>query len=388
MNNMKKEFLKIGIIFFVTIAVVLWGLNFIFLNKNAPKSKATGETMNLNFDPATKTVAANEDFVVSILVKPSINTVIRGYKTRVNFDKAVLKFKSIQYKLGVVSDGLGDTDAKADAINTAGSIFIVGEDQTSTGYTLTAANGAELVTLTFTAISANPTVALISNSIFYSINDNMILSSPWTYAPTGLSVNGGVIPTPTDVSPTDGAGANVKLKLKLKFQGIGSKPPTDALSKMKVKFKLWDENTEKYADNDGSIFTANENGVWTGSADFNINTGHKYALLAKGPYHVQKKICVAAPTETDGGTYRCARGNITLTTGDNDLNLSGILLLTGDLPEQNGTVDAYDISLVRNCIGKTDETCLNNADVNRDGKVDTQDYSLIIAALSVKNDEL
>ncbi len=29
---MKKEFLKFGVIFLITIAVVFWGLNFIFLN--------------------------------------------------------------------------------------------------------------------------------------------------------------------------------------------------------------------------------------------------------------------------------------------------------------------------------------------------------------------
>lgn len=390
---MKKEFLKIGIIFFVTIAVVLWGLNFIFFNGNAPKSKATGETMNLTFDPATKTVAVNEDFTVSILVKPSINTVIRGYTTKVNFDKTKLKFKSIEYKLGVVSAGIGDTDASAsaNAVNRNGIINITGEDQTPTGYTLTSANGAELVSITFTALSADPTVATISNSLFYSVNDNGVLTSPWTYAPTGLSVNGGVLPslTPTGgVNPTDGPANNAKLNLKLKFQGIGSKPATDTLSKMKIRFRLYDENTEKYADNDSSMFTSDANGVWSGVVDFAVNPNHKYALLVKGSHHIQKRVCVKKPTETDGGTYKCAKGTITLVEGDNDLDLSGIILLAGDLPVQDGTVDAYDISLVRNNIGKTDETSLAQSDINRDGKCDTQDYSLVIAALSVKSDEL
>lgn len=391
MNNMKKEFLKIGIIFFVTIALVLWGLNFIFFNENAPKSKATGETMNLTFDPATKTVAANEEFTVSILVKPSINTVIRGYRTRVNFDKAKLQFKSIVYKLGVVSEAIGQNDDNKDAINANGVIHIVGEDQTSTGYTLTSANGAELVSITFTALSADPTVATISNSVFYSVNDNGVLTSPWTYAPTGLSVNGGTLPSPTPtggVTPTDRPEDNAKLNLKLKFQGIGSKPPTDTLSKMKVKFRLYDENTEKYADNDNSMFTADANGVWSGVVDFAVNPNHKYALLVKGSHHIQKRVCVKKPTETDGGTYKCAKGMLTLDKGDNDLDLSGIILLAGDLPVQDGTVDAYDISLVRNNIGKTDETSLAQSDINRDGKCDTQDYSLVIAALSVKSDEL
>ena len=72
---------------------------------------------------------------------------------------------------------------------------------------------------------------------------------------------------------------------------------------------------------------------------------------------------------------------------NNNLDFSGIILLAGDLPIQDGSVTAYDTSLVRNNLGKTDADAVSKADVNRDGKVDTQDYSLIIAALSVRNDE-
>lgn len=585
-NNMKKDFLKIGIIFFVTVAVVLWGLNFIFLNENAPKSKATGETMSLTFDPPTQTTTTATDFTVSVYAKPSITTVIRGYKTRVNFDKTKLQFKSIQYKFGLVSAGIGNTDANKDAINASGSIFIVGEDQTNVGKTLSSPNGEELVSITFSPVTNDPSVVVFAGPVFYSVNDNAALTSPWTYATTGLSVNGGVLPTPTGGAPsvcqsfsddfsgtsinsnnwslwTDNGGTagfntpvgevtlflpssatgakgvsldssgkheidgnndfiaeitlkslssngdfdsifaynstsgfkkvqivrtfgskklfmgvtqnesgddynnvgdvalevvnttpvkvkiekkgstintyydegngyqtlgtisnftiekgkihfgafgvdqssanfdnftlkcatvpaedNAKLNLKLKFQGIGSKPPTDTLSKMKVRFRLYDENTEKYADNDNSIFTADEKGVWSGVVDFAVNPNHKYALLVKGSHHIQKRVCVKTPTETDGGTYKCAKGVLTLEKGDNDLDLSGIILLAGDLPVQDGTVDAYDISLVRNNIGKTDETSLAQSDINRDGKCDTQDYSLVIAALSVKSDEL
>jgi len=63
---MKKELPKIITIFLVTVGIVLWGLNFIFFGP-APKSKAAGETMNLSFDPSTKTVAVNVDFTLSIL---------------------------------------------------------------------------------------------------------------------------------------------------------------------------------------------------------------------------------------------------------------------------------------------------------------------------------
>lgn len=593
---MKKEFLKIAVIFFVVLGVVLWGLNFI-LNKNAPKSKATGETITLSFNPSSVTPAANTDFTVSLLAVPPASTVIRGYKARINFDKAVLKFKSIKYNVGVLSDFLGNSDANADVINANGSILVVGEDQTSTGYTLTSPNGAEIITLTFTAVTANPTVVSINESEFYSVASDATLSNTWMYAVTNLSVNGGeVVPTggvpvcesfsddfsgsalntanwnfinssdlngtftisngsgqlhltsstdsttkwialdskqrfsgdfsaeinfkpintvsdknlgqaafnfnstndnrsfrivrnsgdtkintvinnntdnwdnaqndsfeinlakdanirvklertgakvkmsykldgeqdftlvkefdnfntgdgfvqievanwapdypdttgtfddfsltcPTVPTGTPGGGntgGNTSLDLKLKFQGIVAQP---AINSMTARVKIGGCGLTAPTDYQSGTFISDANGVWSGTVggfDLPACTSGFYTVYVKGQFHVQKKVCDMIPTETAGGTYRCSDGKITLNPGANELDFSGVLQLVGDLPPQNGTVDAYDISLVRNCLGKTDETCLSNADVNRDGKVDTQDYSLIIASLSVKSDE-
>ena len=421
---MKNEFLKIGIIFFVTVAVVLWALNFIFFKGNAPRSKATGgETMTLTFDPPTVSTAAvgpTQLVTVTLKIKPSVNVVLRGYSLNFPFDKNKLDIKSIDYKVGVPAAGLGDTTADIAQINQAGRIKLIGEVTTATGATVPLANPTDLVVLKFTVPNNGATTVSINDQMasFFAVNSSAALFNIPLASTAKLKINGGG-PTATPGGPTvtpcsplpqscltiypgtcptpaptggwcpPGGADNVKLKLKLKFQGIISKPPTDALSSMTVKFRLYDENTEQYVDNDNSVFTSNEGGIWSGTVDFNnINTNHKFALLAKGPHHMQKKICNEVPTETAGGTYRCARGLMTLTEGNNNLDLSGIILLTGDLPVQNGAVDAYDISLVRNCIGKTDANCLSSADVNRDGKVNTQDYSLIIASLTIKNDEL
>jgi hypothetical protein len=402
---MKKEFLKIGIIFFVTIAVVLWGLNFIFFNGNAPKSKATGETMTLSFDPTTVNTAAmgpTQLVSVTLRIKPTGTAIVRlrGYSLNIPFDKNKLDIHSIEYKIGSVSNGLGDTTANIAAINQSGVIRLVGEVGTATGATIPVANPTDLVTIKFVVPNNNATAITIEDkniSLFtVKSSDETLFNMPLASVST-LSINGGgptATPTVTPggptatPTPTGGAEDNANLNLKLKLQGVGSKPPTEELSKMKIKFRLYDENTEKYADNDNSMFTADANGVWSGVVDFAVNPNHKYALLVKGSHHIQKRVCVKKPTETDGGTYKCAKGSLDLTAGDNDLDLSGIILLAGDLPVQDGTVDAYDISLVRNNIGKTDETSLAQSDINRDGKCDTQDYSLVIAALSVKSDEL
>ena len=64
--------------------------------------------------------------------------------------------------------------------------------------------------------------------------------------------------------------------------------------------------------------------------------------------------------------------------------------MVGDLPQQDGLVNSYDISLVRNNIGVAGSqhpAVLALADLNLDGIVDSQDYSLVIAALSIRSDE-
>jgi len=206
---------------------------------------------------------------------------------------------------------------------------------------------------------------------------NLAISASFdNYSQTCL--NPSVTPTPSE--------GNIKLNLKLKFQGILGKP-SDALNKMAIKIKLLNESTGVATDYRSADFTADDKGIWSGNISFNADVNAKYTLYVKGAYHLQKKICDEKPTETATGTYRCDRGKITLNAGDNNFDLSGIVLLAGDLPVQDGSVTAYDTSLVRNNLGKTDTDEVSNADVNRDGKVDTQDYSLIIASLSVKNDE-
>jgi hypothetical protein len=136
------------------------------------------------------------------------------------------------------------------------------------------------------------------------------------------------------------------------------------------------------------IFTVDDNGIWTGRVTFsNVTPGGQYTLYVKGPKHLQKKICDNNPSETYPATYYCDQGRIVLREGENNLDLSKILLLIGDLPDQDGIVNSYDTSLVRNNLGRSDEEALRLADVNFDGIVNTQDYSLIIAALSIRLDE-
>lgn len=380
---MRKELPKIITIFLITVGVVVWGLNFMFFG--ASKSKATGETVSFIFNPALVNQASG-DFVTSVKIKPSVDMSIRGYQFEITFDKSKIQFKNIQYKTGAVSAGVGDDDSKKTNINQNGRIKVVGEIQSATGLPILASQNTEMVAVTFTANSAQSSsiVTGLTDAKFFMIKADYSLFDVPSAGQASFSVNGGTI-SGTPPPPTPTGGVNATLKLKLKFQGI-SKEPADDLNKLKIKLKLYDENTEKYVDSDSDNFTADDNGIWSGDVTFNgILTSHRYVLLVKGPYHIQKKVCVERPTETAGGTYRCIKGNISLSRGDNNLDLSGIVLLAGDLPDQDGSITAYDTSLIRNNLGKTDN---DKCDVNRDGICDTQDFSLVIAALSVKNDEL
>lgn len=184
-------------------------------------------------------------------------------------------------------------------------------------------------------------------------------------------------PTPTPV---------VKINLRLKFQGIFQKP-AQQYNKMNVRVGVFNPYLSQTIYKTGA-FVADENGDWWGSVTFpEISPGSSFTIFIKGPKHIQKKICDGKPTETLPGTYKCGDGNITLVTGDNNFVFTHIYQLVGDLPDQDGIVNSYDVSLVRNNLNKADATTLTLADLNLDGVVNTQDYSLIIAALSIRTDE-
>lgn len=186
----------------------------------------------------------------------------------------------------------------------------------------------------------------------------------------------------------------VNLNLSLRFQGIRQKP-ADQYNRMNVKVYALTLTNTKYCGL--ASVSSNNNGIWSGQVSWRQNEEgcqpipssplSNIKFLVKGPKHLQKRVCDPQPTETYPGSYRCNTGRITLQPGNNNLNLSGIYLLVGDLPQQDGIVNAYDASLVRQCLGKNDQSCLSSADLNLDGIVNAQDYSLIIEALSVRTDE-
>ena len=200
-----------------------------------------------------------------------------------------------------------------------------------------------------------------------------------------------ISPTITNNPPTptgEVLNGNATVTFKLSFQGIITQPPSQ-YSNLLVKITLSGGGltSDQVASGEANLISDTK-GVWSGSVSFtNIPLSGNYAILVKGPKHMQKKICDAAPTETAPGTYHCSDGKISIIASSQTFDFSGIRLLVGDLPAQDGVIDAYDIAFIRNNLHSVEPTVLSIGDINLDGILDSQDFSLLIQSLNVKYDE-
>lgn len=404
MEEVQSPSKKKTIIALVTLSLFVLSVLLFTLVSNKQRvtfnSRADGTTtVGMEFSPSTFTGPVAQEFSTTIKAAPSARFFAQGYTFGLLFDKAKLEVTDITYKLGTVSSGLGDSNSTLSTVNSNGYIKVQGESQTSTGALLEANTQTEVVTLKFkikTTGATSVTLGTVTSPSFGKVETTGTIT-PVTATLTALQVNSsGTTPSTapsanpttssapqptTSTAPTD----STTIPFKLKFQGVNKKP-ADKYNSITVKVTAVSSAGQK---NEATgTFVADDKGVWTGNVAFkNLTAGAGYYFLVKGPKHIQKKICTLTPTEQYPGSYRCkGQDRITLDANSKP-DFSGIYMLTGDLPNQDGLVDSYDLSLVRNNIGKTDENVVKLADVNFDGIVDTQDHSLMIAALSIAYDE-
>ncbi len=170
----------------------------------------------------------------------------------------------------------------------------------------------------------------------------------------------------------------VTLNMSLRFQGVERKP-TSTQAQL-VRIGVGGEDVDEIIYNK-IVFTPAEGGVWNGQAVFEIPDGKTYKLLVKGPKHLQKKYCTLEPRETVPGGYVCEEEALELHTGINELDLSHVMQLAGDV-NQDGRVNAADVRLVRARLGSKTAQDLTLADMNYDGIVNAMDDSLILYTLS------
>lgn len=193
---------------------------------------------------------------------------------------------------------------------------------------------------------------------------NLSRSSPDFISPNSL---------PAVNYPPDSASVNLKLKLfgSKAIPGIKLKAIAVAVGRIgEGKFETRPQ---------GFDLTSNRDGTFSGTVTFpDFKDGNKFSLMIKADKYLLRRICDAIPSETKAGSYHCQTPGLTIRKGENNsFDFSGISLLPGDLGTPDGVLNGYDLSLVRNNIGKNEPENLGLADLNYDGVINIKDFEII-----------
>ena len=379
--------LKLLILLLVS-AVSLSGIAW-YVGVYSPRSRAAlgPNGANILFSPSSGTMPVGADHTMTVTVSPVTNTnKISGVDMTFNAG-GNLQIKDITAPSNLPTQLVKNVTAQTGRIsfvNSSSNDQLPATIQFNVVFTATTA-GSGTIQLD---VAKSQVVGTVSSTVFdlgtdlsaitFTFNSTGGGGSPTPTPPTG----GGGSPTPTPAVPSQGTGPT--LNFNMRFQGIIGMPT--ATAPMPVQVKLMRNGA--VAATGIAQMSPSSNGMWSGSVQLpNVTADSGYTLLVKGPRHLQKKICVNSPSETAIGTYRCSTGQVTISSGLNSFDLSKITMLVGDLPNQDGTVDSYDTSYIRQSLGSTAANVVAVGDVNRDNIVDTQDMSLVIQALNVKYDE-
>jgi len=166
-----------------------------------------------------------------------------------------------------------------------------------------------------------------------------------------------------------------QISFSLKFNGIRDVKPD-----LKVKVTVANITSGVKKDFNEIEVSADSNTVyrpknWLTLTD--VSSGGNYNLYVKGPKHLRRKMANQVSLYPSQDTR-------------NNFDWTGKPLEPGDLPnpnknyEQDGKIDAQDGSLLLDRLYRQGETDLRVADLNYDGIVNLNDFSLLIATLSKK----
>ena len=366
---------------YIAVSLLTFAAIFYFINRYLYKSKAAGETVTTTMvQDGDMTLAANVEKKITLTILPSSGK-ISGFDLNFNLDN--LQITRFEAPAGVGSTNpFVFTNVAVSATNRI--VYVIKDNSANLPLSVSIAfyvkntdgkQGIISVDRTTSQASGN-----ITGGIFGFNNQSQLIFNP------GL-----IISTTPAISITPGGG-NTTLSFKLKFQGI-TDGLADAYKTMPIKITVKKGASTVAVAATSVNFTVDPAGIWTGSLTANMGSGTDYMILVKGPMHIQKKVCVASPSETIGGTYSCAGGAISITSETtNNLDFSNILMMAGDLPlsqtnGQDSVADAIDIGYIVNSLGKSDASISAVADLNRNGGVDVTDFGLIKYALSVATDE-
>jgi len=159
-----------------------------------------------------------------------------------------------------------------------------------------------------------------------------------------------------------------QIKLKMKIQGNYTDGKT-----VPVNISLYDYE-KKIKDYVVSVTKKSGSNVFDADLDVgDVDLTKKYAFLVKPKKGVAKLLC-----SLDKSGNSCTEPTITLQKSY-VYSLEFDTILLGDVPTQNGTVNGQDLSVIKGKIGQVEGD--NDADLNQDGIVDTEDFSLALYSL-------
>ncbi len=338
----------------------------------------------LKMFPFSTNVELTEEFSVSINVDSGAEE-IQGTDTYLTFDADFLEFKSVSSggHFNVVSHV--PSEGKLYISSTVGNLeeFRTGSGTVANITFLPKKRGT--TKLSFICDPSNPgSSGVFKNDI--SATNIIDCSKSIDHNVVIIEVMPSPTNTPIPTQPAGGSRGDVELKLKVRFQGL-TLQPAEEYRTMNAKVILAAED-KSFREEKSVKFDVDGNGQWTGTYSAkNVPLGAQYAVFIKGSKHLMKKICETSPTESVAGTYKCSTGKINLKEGSQEMDLSKIILLVGDLPQQDGIIDSLDLAFVRNNFGSKTNSTVARGDLNLDGIVDTQDMVLMLKALEFKYDE-
>ena len=122
----------------------------------------------------------------------------------------------------------------------------------------------------------------------------------------------------------------------------------------------------------------NQDKTLSGQVAFpNFKDGNKFSVMIKTDTTLLKRICDAAASEEKVGEYRCQTPSLTIQKGQNNFDFSKVSLIAGDLGLQDGLINGYDLSILRNAVGNDKNQFNKQADLNFDGVVNKTDLEIL-----------
>lgn len=322
-------------------------------------------TVNVSLEPSTATKPLNQTFEVDIKVDAGTHKI--GYmQLGLSFDRNKIQVVGFRPNDVVFTPDLFE-DSAQDLGSSTGMAKLFAASAKST-----------LPTGVFTAgrislkgiVSGN--AALTIDKIF-----------SYFYGEKGTEEGTFGIDQTVNGAYTIGAGGTgaVNINFKIKFNGVGVSSPDQKVIVRILKGSL-DQETPNVN------VTSDANGIYSGTANFDVPAGSGYAIFIKGPKHLARKFC------TNNQERFCARpGTLTLAAGANSFDFSKLNLEPGDLHDpnrggkQDGVANSVDISLATARAASTDPADLEIADVDFDGQMSWHDVSLILNTIESRYED-